>query len=69
MHATRTPLSAVRIVWYRATVTCAGDADILKDGTSVPKVAWYVLWLCGTLTTLVIGAHRMLFPVVHPVAG
>ena len=58
-------LSAVRIVWYRATVTGAGDAGILKDGTSVPKVAWFVLWLCGTLTALVIGAHWMLFPVAR----
>jgi len=26
---------------------------------------WHVLWLCGTLTAVVIGAHWMLFP-VHP---
>ncbi len=58
-------LSAVRIVWYRITVTGAGDAAILKGDTSVPKVVWHVLWLCGTLTALVIGAHWMLFPVVH----
>jgi len=61
-------LSAVRIVWYRATVTGAGDAGILKDGTGLPMTVWYVLWLCGTLTAVVIGAHWMLFPVVHPAA-
>jgi hypothetical protein len=58
-------LSAVRIVWYRATVTGAADAGVLKGRTSVPETVWYVLWLCGTLTALVIGAHWMLFPVVH----
>jgi len=59
-------LSAVRIVWYRATVTGAEDANILKGRTSVPKVAWFALWLCGTLTALVIGAHWMLFPLAYP---
>jgi hypothetical protein len=61
-------LSAVRIVWYRATVTGAGDAGILKGRTGVPETVWYVLWLCGTLTAVVIGAHWMLFPVVHQAA-
>ena len=59
-------LSAVRIVWYRVTVTGARDAEILKGRTSVPQTVWYVLWLCGTLTALVIGAHWMLVPLVHP---
>jgi hypothetical protein len=59
-------LSAVRIVWFRATVSRgAGDAGILKDGTGLPQTIWFVLWLCGTLTAVVIGAHWMLFPVVH----
>ena len=61
-------LSAVRIVWYRATVTGAGDAGILKGRTGVPETVWYALWLCGTLTAVVIGAHWMLFPVVHQAA-
>ena len=61
-------LSAVRIVWSRATAGGARDAEILKGRTSVPETVWHVLWLCGTLTALVIGAHWMLFPVVHPVA-
>lgn len=61
-------LSAVRIVWYRATSTGAGDAGILKGRTGVPETVWYVLWLCGTLTAVVIGAHWMLFPVVHAAA-
>jgi hypothetical protein len=61
-------LSAVRIVWYRATGAGAADAGILKSGTGVPETVWYVLWLCGTLTAVVIGAHWMLFPVVHPAA-
>jgi hypothetical protein len=59
-------LSAVRIVWYRATVTGGGDADLLKGRTSIPQLLWFVLWLCGTLTAVVIGAHWMLFPAVHP---
>jgi hypothetical protein len=40
----------------------AEDARILKDGTSVPATAWHVLWPCGTLTAVVTGAHRVLFP-------
>jgi hypothetical protein len=65
-------LSAVRIVWSRATGGGARDAEILNGRTGVPKDVWHVLWLCGTLTALVIGAHWMLFPVghsaVHPAA-
>jgi hypothetical protein len=61
-------LSAVRIVWQRATSGGAGDAGILKDGTGVPMDVWHVLWLCGTLTALVIGAHWMLYPAVHSAA-
>ena len=60
-------LSAVRIIWDRATGGGARDAQILKGRTGVPKTVWHVLWLCGTLTALVIGAHWMLFPVVHSV--
>jgi hypothetical protein len=57
-------LSGVRIVWQRNTN--ADDADKLKGRTGVPKLVWFVLWLCGTLTAVVIGAHWMLFPAVHP---
>jgi len=56
---------AVRIVWDRATGGGALDAQILKGRTGVPMTVWHVLWLCGTLTAVVIGAHWMLFP-VHP---
>jgi hypothetical protein len=58
-------LSAVRIVWQRATGGGAKDAEILKDRTSIPELVWHVLWLCGTLTAVVIGAHWMLYPAVH----
>jgi peptidase M50B-like protein len=58
-------LSAVRIVWSHATGGGAADAAILRGRTGVPMDVWHVLWLCGTLTALVIGAHWMLFPVVH----
>jgi hypothetical protein len=61
-------LSAVRIVWDRATGGGARDAQILKGRTGVPETIWHVLWLCGTLTAVVIGAHWMLFPVAHPAA-
>ena len=58
-------LSAVRIVWDHATGGGARDAQILRGRTGVPMTVWHVLWLCGTLTAVVIGAHWMLFP-VHP---
>ena len=38
---------------------------VLKGRTGVPMTVWHVLWLCGTLTAVVIGAHWMLFP-AHP---
>jgi hypothetical protein len=53
-------LSGVRTVWQHNTD--AFDAGVLKGLTGVPKLVWFVLWLCGTLTALVIGAHWMLFP-------
>jgi len=58
-------LTAVRSAWRYATVVGVGgrgDVGILKDRTGVPLTVWFVLWLCGTLTAVVIGAHWMLYP-------
>jgi len=57
-------LSGVRIVAQRGT--SAGDADILKGLTSIPRLVWFALWLAGTLTAVAIGARWMLHPAVHP---
>ena len=58
-------LTAVRSAWQYATGVGArgvGDVGVLKGRTGVPLTVWFVLWLCGTLTAVVIGAHWMLFP-------
>jgi len=60
-------LSGVRIVVQRNVN--ADDADVLKGGTSIPKLVWFVLWLAGTLAAVVIGARWMLHPAVHPASG
>lgn len=57
-------LSGVRIVVQRGTN--AGDAGILRDSTSIPRLVWFALWLAGTVTAVVIGARWMLHPAVHP---
>jgi Peptidase M50B-like len=57
-------LSGVRIVVQRNVN--AGDAGILNDATSIPKLVWFGLWLAGTLAAVVIGARWMLHPVVSP---
>ncbi len=59
-------LAGVRRIWQVATAGGAKDAQILRNLTSVPELVWHVLWLCGTLTAVVIGAHWMLYPAVHP---
>jgi hypothetical protein len=56
-------LSGVRIIWQRGTE--ADDAGVLQGRTSVPKLVWFVLWLCGTLTAVVIGARWMLYPAIR----
>jgi hypothetical protein len=61
-------LTAVRTVWQHATSGGASDAEKLRDRTGLPMDVWHVLWLCGTLTALVIGAHWMLYPAVHSAA-
>jgi hypothetical protein len=57
-------LSGVRIVLQRGIQ--AGDADLLKTQTSIPRLVWFALWLAGTLAAVVIGARWMLHPAVHP---
>lgn len=57
-------LSGVRIVVQRGIQ--AGDADLLKTQTSIPRLVWFALWLAGTLAAVVIGARWMLHPAVHP---
>lgn len=56
-------LSGVRIVLQRGIA--AGDAGILRDHTSIPRLVWFVLWLAGTVAAVVIGARWMLHPAVH----
>ena len=56
-------LSGVRIVVQRGIG--AGDAGLLKDHTSIPRLVWFALWLAGTLAAVVIGARWMLHPAVH----
>jgi Peptidase M50B-like len=56
-------LSGVRIVVQRGVN--AGDAGILKDRTSIPRLVWFALWLAGTLAAVVIGARWMLNPVTQ----
>jgi hypothetical protein len=53
-------LAGVRRVWQRGTE--AGDAGILRDRTSIPRLVWFLLWLAGTATAVVIGARWMLHP-------
>jgi len=43
----------------------SGDADVLKDRTSIPRLVWFALWLAGTIAAVVIGARWMLHPAVH----
>jgi hypothetical protein len=57
-------LSGVRIVVQRGIQ--AGDAGLLKDQTSIPRLVWFALWLAGTLAAVVIGARWMLHPAIHP---
>jgi Peptidase M50B-like len=57
-------LSGVRIVVQRGAN--ASDAEVLSDGTSIPRLVWFALWLAGTLAAVVIGAQWMLHPAVHP---
>ena len=59
-------LSGVRIVVQRGVN--AGDAGILRNLTSIPRLVWFALWLAGTLTAVVIGARWMVHPAVHPPA-
>jgi hypothetical protein len=56
-------LSGVRIVVQRGIA--AGDADLLKTQTSIPRLVWFALWLAGTLAAVVIGARWMLHPAIH----
>jgi Peptidase M50B-like len=44
----------------------AGDAVLLRDSTSIPRLVWFALWLAGTVAAVVIGARWMLHPAVHP---
>jgi hypothetical protein len=44
----------------------ADDARVLNEGTSIPKLVWFALWLAGTLAAVVIGARWMLHPAVRP---
>ncbi len=60
-------LSGVRIVVQRNVD--ADDAGVLKDGTSIPKLVWFALWLAGTLAAVVIGARWMLHPAASPASG
>jgi hypothetical protein len=60
-------LSGVRIVVQRNVG--AGDAGLLKDGTSIPKLVWFALWLADTLAAVVIGARWMLHPAASPASG
>jgi hypothetical protein len=46
----------------------AGDAILLRDSTSIPRLVWFVLWLVGTAAAVLIGAKWMLHPAVHPPA-
>jgi hypothetical protein len=57
-------LSGVRIVIQRGVQ--AGDADLLRQRTSVPRLIWFALWLAGTLAAVVVGARWMLHPVIRP---
>jgi Peptidase M50B-like len=56
-------LAGVRRVWQRGTE--AGDAGILTDRTSIPRLIWLLLWLAGTGTAVLIGARWMLHPAVQ----
>jgi len=60
-------LSGVRIIVQRGVNS--GDAGLLRDRTSIPRLVWLALWLAGTLTAVVIGARWMLHPAVHPPAS
>lgn len=40
----------------------SGDGGILKERTGLPRLAWWALWMAGTLGALVIGARWMLHP-------
>jgi hypothetical protein len=60
-------LSAVRIVVQRGLN--AGDAGILRDRTSIPRLVWFALWLAATLAAVVIGARWLLHPMIHPPAS
>jgi Peptidase M50B-like len=71
-------LSAYVITWFlllsgvRGLVedgVNAGDAILLRDVTSIPRLVWFGLWLAGTAAAVVIGARWMLHPVVHAPVG
>lgn len=46
-------VSGVRVVLHHRTK--AGDADILKGQTGVPRTLWFVLWLAGSAAALWMG--------------
>jgi len=54
-------LSGVRMVVGHGVK--AGDAGLLNDRTSIPRLVWFLLWLAGTAAAVVIGARWMLHPV------
>ena len=41
------------------------DGKILRKSMSIPQLVWFVLWLAGTVTAVVIGARWMLYPAIH----
>jgi Peptidase M50B-like len=43
----------------------ADDGGLLRDRTSIPRLVWFVLWLAGTVTAVIIGARWMLYPAIH----
>jgi len=56
-------LSGVRMIAQHGLN--AGDARILKDRTSIPRLIWVLLWLVGTLAAVAVGARWMLHPAVR----
>jgi hypothetical protein len=51
-------LSGVR--WVLIHNIKAGDARILLDGTRIPRIVWFALWLAATVTALWLGGRLLL---------
>jgi hypothetical protein len=64
MHATQAPLPGSEIVLIGAITS----AVVIAQATWPLVQHFEVMWLCGTLTAVVIGTHWMLFPTAHPMA-